>query len=353
MIVDMTRNDLGKIAEIGSVSVPKLFEIERYPTVWQMTSTVTATSQATFTDVLTALFPCASITGAPKRRTMQIITELEDEPRRVYTGCIGYLAPGQIAQFSVAIRTVIVDRETRQAEYGVGGGIVWDSQADEEYAECQDKARALTERKEPFSLLETLRWTPEDGYFLLDYHLRRLSDSADYFGFELDPRRVVAELEELAAGLSQRTYKIRLLAQRDGSVTAEATMIELSEQPLRLALAVKPVDSNDKFLFHKTTRRQVYDEALAEHRDADDVILWNERGELTETCLGNLVLKIGDRLVTPPLDCGLLAGTLRAYLLERGEIDEGVLTLDSLERCEEIYRINSVRGWQRAEVESR
>ena len=190
MIVDMIRNDLGRVARTGSVRVPRLFEIERYPTVFQMTSTVTASSPAPFADIMAALFPCASVTGAPKPRTMEIIAELEQTPRRVYTGCIGFLSPGRQAQFNVAIRTILIDRERKRAEYGVGGGILWDSTVDDEYEECRIKARVLTSGYPEFSLLETILWTPDRGYYLLERHLARLRDSAAYFGFSVDLGRI-------------------------------------------------------------------------------------------------------------------------------------------------------------------
>ncbi len=188
MIVDMIRNDIGRVSEIGSVSVPRLFDIERYPTLLQMTSTVVGRSSANIADIMAALFPCASITGAPKVSTMQHIAALESDPRGIYTGCIGYIAPGRRAQFNVAIRTVMIDRSRATAEYGVGGGIVWGSEVEGEYEECQTKARILTERRPKFKLLESILWTPEDGYFLLEEHLTRLGDSAQYFGFFIEYR---------------------------------------------------------------------------------------------------------------------------------------------------------------------
>jgi para-aminobenzoate synthetase/4-amino-4-deoxychorismate lyase len=348
MIVDMLRNDLGRIAEIGSVRAPGLFEIERYPTVWQMTSTVAAETEASLAEIMTALFPCASITGAPKARTMQIIAELEAAPRRVYTGCIGFIAPRRQAQFNVAIRTVLVDRSRGEAEYGVGGGIVWDSDADDEYAECQHKARVLTEPRPEFSLLESLRWSPDEGYFLLEHHLRRLCDSADYFDVPVDTACVKAELEQLARSLPPGPHKVRLLVARDGAITVEAAPLTLSPAPVRLALAPTPINSGDKYLFHKTTHRPMYDALLKSHPDADDVILWNERGEVTETCHANIVVQLGGELVTPPVECGLLAGTYRAWLLEQGKIRERAVTLDDLSRAQAVYRVNSVRGWQAA-----
>ncbi len=194
MIVDMIRNDLGRIAAIGSIHVPRLFDIERYPTVLQMTSTVNAETEAGFPEIMAALFPCASITGAPKVRTMQIIAALEGTPRGLYTGCIGYLAPGRQAQFNVAIRTVTIDRLSSQAEYGVGGGIVWDSEGEDEYQECKIKARVLAQAPPAFDLLETMLWEPESGYFLLQEHLSRLAASAEYFQFTADLEAISREL---------------------------------------------------------------------------------------------------------------------------------------------------------------
>lgn len=357
MIVDMARNDLGRVAKVGSVRVSHLWETERYPTVWQMTSTVEATSDASFVEILRATFPCASITGAPKARTMQIISELETEPRRVYTGAIGFLAPAEQAQhpreqFNVAIRTALLDRETHSAEYGVGGGIVWDSEASDEYTETRHKARVLTELPQNFSLIESLRWTPQDGFWLLEYHLRRLRDSADYFDFAFDESRVRAELQRATAAVPRVGHKVRLLLARDGALTFSAEPLGAPREPVRLALAITPVNPSDKFLFHKTTRRAVYDAALAVRGAADDVLLWNERGEITETCAANIVVQFGDEYLTPPVECGLLGGTLRAALLEQGKIRERVIAWDELVDARALYRINSVRGWQSASLET-
>ncbi|NOZ05708.1 MAG: aminodeoxychorismate synthase component I [Chloroflexi bacterium] len=350
MIVDMIRNDMGRVAAIGSVHVPHLFDIERYPTLWQMTSSVTARTDASLCDIMAALFPCASITGAPKPRTMQIIAGLETEPRRIYTGCIGFIAPGRRAQFNVAIRTVLIDQETGQAEFGTGGGIVWDSVDSEEYTECQVKARVLTERRPEFSLLETLRWTPEHGYFLLAYHLRRLRDSAAYFDFPANMEQVQARLTALAASLPNEPHKVRLLVAQAGTISCQATPLpaESSSHPVRLRLAGSPVDSDNLFLYHKTTHRQVYDTARAAFPDDDDVLLWNERGEITESCTANVVVALEGERVTPPVRCGLLPGTFRAWLLDRQKVREQVIPLEALRRSQGIYLINSVRKWRKA-----
>lgn len=352
MILDMARNDLGKIADVGSVTPTRLWETERYPTVWQMTSTVQAHSDVSFVEILRATFPCASITGAPKARTMQIIRALEPEPRRVYTGAIGFLAPNRRMQFNVGIRTALMDRETKRAEYGVGGGIVWDSEAGDEYEETRHKARILTEAPREFSLIETLKWTPQDKYWLLDYHVRRLRDSADYFDFTFDETRALAELERGAAALPHVPHKARLLLARDGTLQFSAALLDAQREPVRVVLAQTPVNARDKFLFHKTTQRAVYDAALAERGAADDVLLWNERGEITETCNANIVVQFGAEFFTPPIECGLLGGTYRAFLLEQGKIQERVIPWQELTDARALFRINSVRGWQTAELET-
>jgi para-aminobenzoate synthetase/4-amino-4-deoxychorismate lyase len=344
----MIRNDLGRVAETGSMQVPSLFEIERYPTVWQMTSTVTATSQRSVAEILTAMFPCASITGAPKIRTTHIIASLETTPRRIYTGCIGFIAPGQTAQFNVAIRTVLIDRENHQAEYGVGGGIVWDSTEQEEYAECLTKAHLLSGGWPEFSLLEALLWSPEAGYFLLDYHIRRLTDSGIYFGFPLDKAGVLEKLSRLAESLPGEVHKVQLRLASDGEITCRASPLTAVPKPplARLRLSPKPVDSTDLFLYHKTTHRQVYEVARKACPDCDDVLLWNERGEITESDTANVVVELDGERVTPPVSCGLLGGTFRRWLLDQGDIHERVVPVDDLPRCSKIYLINSVRKWR-------
>jgi para-aminobenzoate synthetase / 4-amino-4-deoxychorismate lyase len=350
MIVDMVRNDLGRVADVGSVRVPALFETERHPTLWQMTSTVTADCSRSLVEILTALFPCASITGAPKIRTMDIIGELEPDPRRLYTGSIGYIAPNRWAQFNVAIRTAIVDKRNGQAEYGAGGGIVNDSVAEEEYAEALLKARVFTEQPTEFSLLETLLWTPDESYFLFDYHLQRLADSAKYFDYPVNREFIRKRLQDLIPCYEGKPQKVRLLVFRDGSEEIQHAPIDIPKEipVIRVKPAHVSVNSSDIFLFHKTTNRKVYEEARASCTDCDDVLLWNERGELTESTIANLVVELDGKRITPPLESGLLAGTFRRALLESGEIQEQTIQLDDLKRCTQIFLINSVRKWQKA-----
>jgi para-aminobenzoate synthetase/4-amino-4-deoxychorismate lyase len=354
MIVDMIRNDLGRLAEIGSVQVPELFIAERYRTLWQMTSSVRAKINTSFSELLKAIFPCASITGAPKVSTMQIIAELENTPRQLYTGAIGYLAPHRQAQFSVAIRTLVVEKSSGQAEYGVGGGIVWDSTSRDEYAEALLKARVLTEKHPEFSLLETLRWEPglNGGYTLLNEHLRRMEESATYFAFPYETAKIEAYLEKTAKELKPGPQRVRLLMDRNGELTHQC--FSLSENPpagpLRLSLAKTAIDSRDVFLYHKTTRRETYDQARHEQSECDDVLLFNERGELTESTIANLVVELMGKLVTPPLTCGLLPGTMRTALLAKGKIEESIIMRADLQHCTRIFLINSVRGWMDAEL---
>lgn len=350
MIVDMMRNDLGRIAEIGSIEVPFLFTIERYPTVWQMTSTVQARTDALLSDILCAVFPCASITGAPKPRTMQIIAELESSPRHLYTGALGFIAPERRAQFNVAIRTVLVNRCTLMAEYGVGGGIVWDSTTEGEYEECLTKARVLTDVRPSFELLETILFTPENGFFLLDEHLERLRSSCGYFDFSFDERAVLKALLDAVQGTGTDALRIRLTLGSDGSprVTATPMSVHEADVPVRLRFAAAPVDSHHHFLYHKTTHRTLYEEALRNVGDCDDVILWNERGEITESTNANIVVELDGVMYTPPVASGVLPGTFRQRLLRDGCITERVMKREDVVRSRQLFLINSVRKWRKA-----
>ena len=348
MIVDMMRNDLGRIAETGTVAVSDLLAVERYPTVWQMTSTVTARSAASLADIFRALHPSASVTGAPKIRTMEIISALERRPRGVYTGAIGYVAPDGAAQFSVGIRTAVIDLASSALTYGVGSGIVWDSDPVSEYQECLLKAAIFGRRPQTFELLETLKWTPQGGYFLLARHINRMQRSATYFDYAWPDADIRRELDRAVADKTQ-SQRVRLLVSRRGAVRVECAPLGAgSSAPARLGIATAPVDPANVFLFHKTTHRVMYTDAA--QPDCDDVVLWNPDSEITETTFGNIVVDIRGRKVTPPVDAGLLAGTFREELLERGEIIEGRITLDDLKSASRVWMINSVREWWPAEI---
>ncbi len=346
MIVDMVRNDMGRIAVPGTVKTPDVLVLEKYPTVWQMTSKVMAETQASVVDVFNALFPPASITGAPKARTMKIISEVETTPRHLYTGAIGFIAPDRNAQFNVAIRTMLVDHDRGEAEYGVGGGIVWDSDCLAEQAECRAKSRILDSGLPVFSLLESLLWTKAGGYALLDEHLRRLAASARYFDFAFEEKTTIEKLEALQMTLEPGSHKIRLLLARDGGVTLGAARIVISAAPVSLCvvLARNPVDRRNVFLYHKTTNRQIYNEAVEANPGYDDVILWNADGEVTESTRANVVAEIDGVLCTPPISSGLLAGTYRSQMLERGAVTERVITVEELLRSPRVMLVNSVRG---------
>jgi para-aminobenzoate synthetase/4-amino-4-deoxychorismate lyase len=353
MIVDMIRNDIGKIAKIGSVNVDQAFHIEKYPTLWQMTSTVSAESTASVGEVMQALFPCASITGAPKVNTMEIISKLESSARNIYTGTIGFMSPDGDAQFNVAIRTALIDKRKGRLEYGVGGGIVWDSTAEKEYDECLLKAKVIRQPRfaTPFSLIETLLWTSHEGYFLLDFHLNRLQESAEYFDFRLNQDDFAKTLFDVSGDCEEGRYKIRLLLQADGEIVTTSEKLDvLVDEPRSVTLADQPVDSKDVFLYHKTTNRQMFEQVRADYPDYDDVLLCNEKNEMTESTVANLVIKRGGELITPSLSCGLLPGTFRQYLLDTAIIQEGIVTIMELNDCKEIYLINSVRKWQRVVV---
>ena len=355
MIVDLLRNDMGIVSETGSVGVTSLFDVETLETIHQMTSTITSRlkRETGLAEIFRALFPCGSVTGAPKRRTMEIIAELEDSPRSIYTGCIGYLSPGREAVFSVAIRTVLIDREKGTGELGLGGGITWDSKPRSEYEECLAKGRFALMRVPEFRLLESLLFDDAHGYFLMDRHLNRLSTSAAFFGFALDPAEVREALVNHSLPL-KGLHKVRLLLSRNGFFTVESERIQetSANQTAAVAFAGSRVDSANVFLFHKTDNRSFYHAELAKRPDCEEVVFLNEHGHVTEGANSNIVVRIGGQLCTPPLDSGLLPGTFRQELIETGIITERVITGPELEGAEEIFLINSVRKWRKARLAS-
>jgi len=343
MIVDMVRNDLGRIAPPGAIHVESLFDAERYATVWQMTSTITADSHAEVPEILAALFPSASVTGAPKIQTSTIIHALEPWPRGAYCGAIGRWEPGGTAEFSVGIRTMTIETTTGQATYPVGSGVTWDSTSAGEYEECLDKAAVLLAPRPPFSLFETLRWEA-GGCRLIEYHLARLAESASYFSFPMDAQSIRVALED-AARTWNSPMRVRLTLAPTGAIEISAESPPAAGAPVRLGFARTPVDPRDPFLAHKTTHRAADERARAEQPESDDVILWNTRGEVTETTIGNIVIERDGQLLTPMLESGLLAGCMRAHLIDTGEIAEARLTQDDVRRADRIYRINALRGW--------
>jgi para-aminobenzoate synthetase / 4-amino-4-deoxychorismate lyase len=352
MIVDLLRNDLGRIAEPGSVRVPVLCRPERYATVWQLTSDVTAVPRrgTGLVDVFRALFPSGSVTGAPKHRTMQLIRELERTPRGVYCGAIGVVAPPGHpwrARFSVAIRTVTVDLVTGQAVFGTGGGITWGSDPAAEHAELLAKAAFLAEPVEEFGLVETMAHVPGEGLRDLERHLARLADSADYFGFAFDPTAVRDRLSAAVAGAGPA--RIRLELHRDG--TAEVDLGPLPPapaRPVRLAVHPEPVDGDAVWRRHKTTRRELYRQRAARYPDADDVVLVNQYGQVTETTIANLAACVDGQWWAPPVTAGCLPGVARGRLLDAGWLRERELTPADLRRADGLALVSSLRGWRDA-----
>lgn len=346
MIVDLLRRDLSHIAKTGSVHVPRLFHIERYPTVIQMTSTVTAeTKRGTkLADIFRALFPSGSITGVPKMSALNMIAEFEDSPRETYCGALGYMAPDGEAVFNVPIRTVVIDTKTGIAEYGTGGAVTTASTPDAEYREAFTKAKLLTENLPPFELLESIR-LDHGTYFLYQRHLQRLKHSAAYVGFHLPMDHIHKRLRAYANENADDVRKVRLLVSKEGDITVSGEPVTDLHGPVPVKIAKTPVNKNDRFLYHKTTYRDMYEARRSEEPGVFDVILWNEQGELTEFTNGNLVLELDGEKWTPPREAGLLDGTFRQELLSNGRIKERTLTKKDLHVCTNAWFINSVRKW--------
>jgi para-aminobenzoate synthetase/4-amino-4-deoxychorismate lyase len=363
MIVDLLRNDLGRVSRFGSVRAEELFTVERYPTLWQMTSTITAelrpeaSSETSYEEIFRALFPCGSITGAPKVRAMQLIAEVEDQPRGVYTGAIGFFSPER-AVFNVAIRTLELDGN--RGTMGTGSGIVIDSDPAEEYRECLLKAKFLTQSADrspaEFSLIETMLWN--GAYPMLELHLDRLMDSADYFDFACEREEVRKALDAHAHAFEDNAArKVRLLLDREGqlSITSEVLLSPVDNSRIgRVRIARERTNPSDPMLFHKTTHRPLYAAAFQQAAcdGFDDALFFNLRGELTEAAISSVFIEKEGRLLTPPVECGLLAGVYRRHLLEtRTDIEERILYEDDLRNADTIYLANAVRGLRRVRVD--
>jgi para-aminobenzoate synthetase/4-amino-4-deoxychorismate lyase len=375
MIVDLLRNDLGRLSRMGGVKVQSLFDVETYETLHQMTSSIRGevNRPVTLEEMFKALFPCGSVTGAPKIRTMEIIRELEAADRGVYTGAIGFISPDGEAVFNVPIRTVVL--QGNKGEMGIGSGIVWDSDPAGEWEECRLKGRFLTTPAPEFKLIETMLWHPDSGYWLLDLHLDRLSESAHYFFYSLDPEKIKAVLDEVALDFgrtaSGKCRRVRLTLSKTGeleithadlyvksfpAIEPSAIMqLKTYEDPPKVIFSSRNTDSNSVYLFHKTTLRKLYDEERARFVDKlgfYEVLFINEKGEVTEGSYTNIFLQKGDRLITPPISCGLLPGVLRKYLLQQFPdlVVEAAFSKSDLEQAEAVYVGNSVRGLVRVSL---
>ncbi|SFM39614.1 para-aminobenzoate synthetase / 4-amino-4-deoxychorismate lyase [Gracilibacillus orientalis] len=349
MIVDLLRNDMGQIAKPGTVQVKSLFDIETYPTVHQMTSTIEASlEKMKVYDWFKALFPCGSITGAPKVETMKYIAELEDSPRGVYCGAIGWISPEREATFNVPIRTVNVNGNN--AIYGTGGGITWDSTSFNEYHELNQKAEILHQKRKVVSLLESMKL--DNGYYpLMSYHLQRLKHSSQYFGYPFHEERVKEKLFMLADQYQDGCYKVRLLYHPSSHIELELQPVKKLKEPIQTVIASKPIDKRDIYLYHKTTNRELY-QKLDQNKPSHVLssLLWNKEGHITEFTIGNVVVEKEDRFFTPPVLDGLLPGTYREQLIEEKVLIEKSIPLSVLGEYDQIWFINSVRGWVKVQL---
>jgi len=351
MIVDLLRNDLSRVCNPGSVSVPNLFDVETYPSLHTMVSDVTGVARGgvKVSDILQAMFPCGSVTGAPKIRAMEVIADLEGSPRGAYTGSIGYMTPDGDFQFNVAIRTLTAFADGTIV-YPVGGGIVADSHPQKEYDECLLKSQLLNKEVEPFDLIETIGWSPDKDFTLLELHLNRLLDSAEFYGRPVTQTDVMAQLNQaiLRAG-SAAKLKVRLTLDANGRINVTTAPLDQlgKAAALNFVLSETSVDSADPQLRHKTTHRKVYTEELSWQREltgCDEVVFLNQYDELTEGTWTNLFVKEDGIFLTPPVSCGLLPGVLREYMLNSSTAREAVLTVNDLRAAKKIYLGNSVRG---------
>lgn len=350
MIVDLLRNDLGRICKPGTVKVQELFAVEEYETLLQMTSTITGKLQPHIKifDVIRSLFPCGSVTGAPKIQSMKIIRALEKEPRNVYTGAIGYLGPDNQAVFNVAIRTIdlhcLTDKKYK-AQMGVGGGIVYDSQPNEEYEECQLKAEFLVNTIPEFALIETMLFN-NGRIKYLTFHLRRLKISAQYFAIPCVIAKIKRALQEYTALLSGK-IRLRLLLKSNGEIVLEHKPVVTSNfMSPAIAISRYKTKSNDPFLYYKSTHRELYDKEFKRYsaKGYFDIIFCNEKNEITEGAITNIFVQIKGRYYTPPLGCGLLNGIQRQVIIKKLKALEKILYLKDLKKADKIILTNSVRG---------
>lgn len=345
MIVDLVRNDLGRVCEVNSVKVSERFKIRKYETLFQMTSQINGKLRKglTYFDIFKNIFPGGSVTGAPKIRTMQIIRKLEKSSRGVYCGALGFILKGKEAVFNLPIRTVCISG--KRGQMGVGSGIVYDSSAFNEFKECELKARFLSGLCREFSLIETIGW--ERGFKFLKEHLERLKKSAEYFGFAFDSFTITSRLRKAERGLIKgRYYRIRLLLTKAGNLKIESKVIKLDQEAKYVAISGYKVNPNNIFLYHKTTNRDFYNNEFLRYKSLGyfDVIFLNTKEEVTEGAISNIVIEKNGRLYTPKLSCGLLPGLYREYLLRTDKVREKTITLPDLLAADRISLCNSVRG---------
>lgn len=351
MIVDLLRNDLGRVSEYDSVKVTKMFEVEKYDTLFQMTSTIKSTLKKNLVlyGLIKGIFPSGSVTGAPKIRSMQIIRDLEKEERKIYTGSIGFFQPDGKAKFNVAIRTVLI--KDGKGEMGVGGGIVHDSKMEDELHECNLKAQFLIKKPvASFKLIETLLFDKEFKH--LDLHLKRLKESAEYFDFKFNRKEVMAELLNLKTFLENGKYKVRLTLDKSGKITSSYDKVNSAEKDFRITISKHRTSSSNVFYFHKTTNRKLYEQELkaARKKRFFDALFLNEKDEITEGAITNVFIEKNGMLYTPPVECGLLNGVMRQVVTSKYNVREKTVKLMDLESADDIYISNSIIGFRKADI---
>lgn len=346
LTTELMCKELEKISKTNTVQVVDRHQVEQYPTVFQMTSTIESKlrPEISFKNIIQTIFPCASITGSPKIEAMRLINEIEENHRNIYCGTIGYITPNNNAIFNVPIRTVLIDHEQNKATYGVGGAITKESTVEEEFTEIKTKAKILQRKQPSFQLLETFG-LKNGEYIVFDNHLNRLKRSATYFNFNLDLDDIKQALSIKREEYKDGNWRLRLLVSKQGSFTIEIYPLDHIDKNPYVKLAEKPLQKNNPFLYHKTTYRDIYDQFKITDDQYFDVLLWNEDKEITEFTIGNIVVKLDGKLLTPPIESGLLAGTFRQKLLQEGKIKERKIYLHDLNKCSHIWFINSVRKW--------
>lgn len=347
MIVDLLRNDLGRICKLDSVKVHNIFTIQKYESLFQMTSSVEGIlNNGNISTIMKGIYPCGSITGAPKLRTMEIIQELEQETRGIYTGAIGLLNCKKI-ELNVAIRTLVINKSGSQGEMGIGSGIVWDSVPEDEYNEVILKARFLTQPVKYFELFETML-IEENEVFLLDYHLERLESSAGYFLFIYKKSEIVSQIKQYVSKLDKtKKYRFKLMLNKWGELNLSSEEFRPEKTFIKILVSDVIVNATDKYLYHKTTNRIFYDLELKKAKNSgyDEVIFVNERGEITEGSISNLIIYSDGKIITPPIESGILAGCYRRHLLQTNPTFLlQPIKISELLNADKVILINSVRG---------
>lgn len=351
MIVDLLRNDLAKVSSIGTVEVKNLFNIEKFETLFQMTSEIICKlkNKIDWYTIFQNLFPSGSVTGAPKINTMDIIKKIEKEPRFIYTGSIGHILPKNKAKFNVAIRTLLLNTKKHKGEMGIGSGIVYDSDANKEYNECLLKSKFLTDKKTNFSLIETILLENTE-YFLLELHLDRLKKSAQYFNYLFKESYIRKKLDSFRKKMQKnKKFKIRLMLKQNGQIKIDYYEIQniKKNKTLKIKFSKITTNSNNIFYYHKTTNRKIYDNEFkkAQQEGFFDVIFTNKKNEITEGAISNIVIKKNNTYFTPAIKSGLLNGVYRQYLLNKKDfpLEEKILFKKDIYNAEKIYIINSVR----------